>query len=96
MYFTYIMANRKHGTLYTGVSNDLVRRAHEHREGLVPGFTRTHGCKTLVWYEVHERIENAITREKRIKTWHRAWKERLIEEANPDWRDLWWEITGQL
>jgi putative endonuclease len=94
MYFVYIMANRKHGTLYTGVTNDLLRRTSEHREGLVPGFTKTHGCKTLVWFEPHDDIEFAITREKRIKKWPRPWKDRLIEEQNPDWRDLWWEIIG--
>jgi putative endonuclease len=94
MYFTYIMANRKHGTIYIGVTNDIIRRAYERREGLVPGFTRTHKWKLLVWYESHDRIENAITREKQIKKWLRPWKDRLIEEINPDWRDLWWEING--
>ncbi|MDV3253419.1 GIY-YIG nuclease family protein [Devosia sp. BK] len=94
MYFVYIMANRKRGTLYTGVTNDLIRRVSEHREGLVPGFTKTHGCKVLVWFEVHEDIEVAITREKLIKKWRRDWKEELIEAQNPEWRDLWWEIIG--
>jgi putative endonuclease len=94
MYFVYIMANRKHGAIYTGVTNDLLRRASEHREGLTPGFTKTHGCKTLVWFEAHDDIDFAIAREKRIKKWLRPWKDRLIEEINPDWRDLWWEIIG--
>ncbi|KQT44295.1 hypothetical protein ASG47_17220 [Devosia sp. Leaf420] len=94
MYFVYIMANRKRGALYTGVTNDLIRRVSEHREGLVPGFTKTHGCKVLVWFEVHEDIEVAITREKLIKKWRRDWKEELIEAQNPEWRDLWWEIIG--
>lgn len=94
MYFVYIMANRKHGALYTGVTNDLLRRTSEHREGLLPGFTKIHGCRTLVWFEPHDDIEFAITREKRIKKWHRDWKERLIEAQNPNWRDLWWEIIG--
>lgn len=84
-----MMANRKRGALYTGVTTDLVRRVHEHREGLVLGFTKTHGCKLLVWYEGHDQIEWAIRREKLIKRWLRAWKEALIEEKNPDWADLW-------
>lgn len=94
MYFVYIMANRRHGTIYVGVTNDLVRRVHEHREGLVPGFTRTHNCKRLVWFEPHSAIDAAIMREKLIKKWHRSWKDRLIEEQNPDWRDLWLDIIG--
>jgi len=94
MYFVYIMANRKRGAIYTGVTNDLLRRASEHREGLVAGFTKTHGCKTLVWFEVHDDIEAAIAREKLVKKWLRPWKDRLIEEQNPDWHDLWWEIIG--
>jgi putative endonuclease len=95
MYFVYIMANRKHGTLYTGVTNDLLRRAAEHRDGVLPGFTRTHGCKTLVWFEAHEDVGAAILREKQIKKWHRRWKERLVEESNESWRDLCWEISVQ-
>ncbi|WP_267911593.1 GIY-YIG nuclease family protein [Devosia rhizoryzae] len=95
MYFVYIMVNRKNGTDYTGVTNDLVRRTYEHREGLAPGFTKTNGCKRLVWYETHDDISEAILREKRIKRWLRSWKVALIEERNPDWNDLWWEITGQ-
>ncbi len=94
MYFVYMMANRKHGTLYTGVTNDLLRRTHEHREGLVRGFTKKHGCNMLVWFEPYDAIEFAIAHEKRLKKWHRAWKERMIEERNPDWRDLWWQISG--
>ncbi len=91
-YFVYIITNRKHGVAYTGVTNDLVRRTYEHREGLVKGFTQAQGCKRLVWFEVHENIEAAILREKRIKKWLRAWKDELIEKQNPDWRDLWWDI----
>jgi putative endonuclease len=94
-YFVYIVANRRHGTIYTGVTNDLVRRIHEHREGLAEGFTRRHGCKHLVWFEPHTSIEAAIRREKQTKKWLRPWKDRLIETDNPEWRDLWWEITGQ-
>lgn len=92
--FVYILASRRHGTLYTGVTNDLVRRIHEHREGLVPGFTRSHGCKHLMWFETHGEIEQAILRERRIKRWRRSWQEASIEAANPDWRDLWWRSSG--
>ena len=92
-YYVYMMTIRKHGALYTGVTNDLVRRTYEHREGLVPGFTKTHRCKRLVWYEVHDNIQVAILREKQVKKWLRLWKDELIETGNPDWRDLWWDIT---
>jgi len=84
----YIMASRRNGTLYTGVTSDLIQRIHQHREGLVPGFTSKHGVKRLVWFEQHSTMDHAITREKRIKKWNRAWKLRLIEEGNPRWRDL--------
>jgi putative endonuclease len=94
-YSVYIVTNRKRGTVYTGVTNDLVRRTYEHREGLLESFTKRYDLKRLVWFEVHEDIEEAILREKRLKKWQRNWKDRLIEESNPDWRDLWWEITGQ-
>ena len=93
-YYVYIVANRKHGTIYAGVTNDLVRRVYEHREGEIDGFTREHGCKHLVWFETHTDVDAAIQREKRIKKWRRRWKDELIEATNPDWRDLWWEITG--
>jgi putative endonuclease len=87
-YFVYILASRRNGTLYTGVTNDLVRRAGEHREKSVPGFTRRYGVGILVWYEIHEDINVAIEREKQIKGWNRAWKIRLIEEHNSGWNDL--------
>jgi putative endonuclease len=92
-YYVYIVTNRHHRTVYTGVTNDLVRRIFEHREGLVEGFTKTWGCKHLVWYEIHGDIEVAIGREKSIKRWLRVWKNDLIEAINPEWRDLWWDIT---
>jgi putative endonuclease len=75
-------------TLYIGVTSDLLKRAWEHREGLVDGFTKQYGVKTLVWFEMHDNAESAITREKRLKEWRRAWKIDLIEKANPWWRDL--------
>ncbi len=90
----YMMANRKHGTLYTGVTSDLVRRVWQHREGLMRGFTQRYGCKRLVWYEIHDEISEAIRREKSLKSYRRRNKINLITEKNPDWKDLWFEITG--
>jgi len=87
-YFVYMLASKRNGTLYVGVTNDLGRRAGEHREKCVPGFTKRHGVDILVWYEIHEDIDTAITREKQIKGWNRAWKIRLIEERNSGWNDL--------
>jgi predicted GIY-YIG superfamily endonuclease len=84
----YIMASRRNGTLYTGVTSNLAKRAYEHREGLVAGFTRRYGCKLLVWYELHDSMVEAITREKRIKSGSRSDKLKLIEASNPSWRDL--------
>ena len=85
----YIMASQKNGTLYTGVTSNLPRRAFEHREGIVPGFTKKYGCKILVWYEIHETMETAITREKQIKAGSRDDKIRLIQTQNPAWNDLY-------
>jgi putative endonuclease len=85
----YIIANKRNGTLYTGVTSDLPKRSYQHREGLVEGFTKRHGCKHLVWYEHHSTMEYAIMREKQIKAGSRAKKLALIEEMNPDWRDLY-------
>ena len=84
----YLLASHRNGTLYTGVTSDLIKRLHQHREGLLGGFTKDYGVKRLVWFEQHATMEHAITREKRIKKWNRAWKIRLIEESNSDWRDL--------
>jgi putative endonuclease len=86
--FVYILASQRNGTLYTGVTSDLLARIYQHRNGLLPGFTRDHGVKLLVWFEQHATMERAIIREKRIKKWNRAWKLELIETGNPDWRDL--------
>jgi putative endonuclease len=88
----YIMASRRNGTLYTGVTSDLVNRVWQHRTGAVGGFTKRYGCKLLVWYEVGGDMEHAILREKQIKAGSRAKKLALIESENPDWRDLWSEI----
>ena len=92
-FWVYILASRQGGTLYIGVMNDLVRRVFEHREGSVPGFTRRYGIKTLVYYERHDSALAAIQREKNMKHWPREWKVDLIVSMNPDWRDLYEEIT---
>ena len=88
-YYVYIMASRRNGTLYVGITNDLIRRAHEHREGLVDGFTRKYGVKRLVHFEATENVAAAIQRERTMKHWKRAWKVSLIERDNPDWEDLY-------
>jgi predicted GIY-YIG superfamily endonuclease len=85
----YIVASRRNGTLYTGVTSNLPKRAYEHREGLVKGFSAKHGCKLLVWYELHETMIEAITREKQIKAGSCAKKLALIEVSNPQWKDLY-------
>ena len=85
----YILASRRNGTLYIGVTSDLPGRMYEHRQGLVPGFTREYGVKQLVWYEHHSRIEDAIQREKNLKHWLRKWTLQLVERNNPQWRDLY-------
>jgi putative endonuclease len=87
--FVYIMANRKNGTIYIGVTSDLVKRVWEHKNAVVPGFTKRYGCKLLVWFEAHEDLQQARQRELQMKEWNRAWKIRLIEEANLDWDDLY-------
>ena len=84
----YLLANRRNGAIYTGVTSDLIRRIQEHREGLIPGFTKQHGIKMLVWFEQHSTMEHAIIREKRIKKWLRVWKIELLERDNLGWRDL--------
>jgi putative endonuclease len=84
----YILARASHSTLYTGVTSDLPGRIYQHREGLADGFTKRYGIKRLVWFEAHDTMEQAITREKRIKRWLRAWKYDLINAQNPTWRDL--------
>ena len=86
--FVYIMTNKRNGILYVGVTNDLIRRAYEHRKGIVKGFTSRYGLKRLVYYERHDEMRNAIQREKSLKHWSRAWKVRTIEVLNPNWDDL--------
>ena len=90
--YTYIMASRRNGTLYIGVTNDLAKRAWEHREGVIDGFTKQYRCTLLVWFEAYDDLQEARQREARLKKWNRAWKLRLIEEQNPDWHDLYGSI----
>src|SRR5262245_25895207 len=91
----YIMASGRNGTLYVGVTSDLVARTWQHRNHVVDGFTKKHAIEVLVWYELHGTMEFAIAREKQIKKWNRAWKIELIEKMNPYWHDLWPDITGE-
>jgi len=93
-YYVYILASRRHGTLYVGVTNDLRRRVFEHKNDLVDGFTQKYKVKLLVWFEVTESVEAAMEREKQIKKWNRGWKIELIEKMNPTWRDLYPEIAA--
>jgi len=91
-YYIYILTSKPYGTLYIGVTNDLVRRVWEHKNDFVEGFTRKYGIHTLIYYEQCENIESAITREKQLKKWKRRWKLDLIEKMNPGWKDLYTEI----
>jgi putative endonuclease len=91
--FVYMMANRRNGTIYLGSTTDLARRAWEHREGVVEGFTRTYRCHRLVWYEVHDSWEAARQRELQMKEWRRSWKLQEIEGLNPAWDDLYDRIA---
>jgi putative endonuclease len=93
-FFVYILASGRNGTLYVGVTSDLIKRVWQHREGLAEGFTKKYGTKDLVWYEVHENAEAAIAREKQLKKWQRKWKIELIEVMNPYWNDLYASITA--
>ena len=93
-FYVYVLASRRNGTLYVGITSNLVQRTWQHKEGFVSGFTKEHDVKKLVWYEQHETAEGAITREKQIKKWNRAWKVELIETANPYWNDLYSQVTG--
>ena len=88
----YILASQRNGTLYIGVTSDLVQRIWQHKNDVVEGFTKEYGVHLLVWYELHEDMESAIIREKRLKKWNREWKLRLIEEKNPNWQDLYESI----
>ncbi len=91
----YLMASQRNGTLYVGVTSDLIKRIWQHRNHVVDGFTDKYHVELLVWFEQHESMVSAIGREKAIKKWNRAWKLNLIEKTNPDWQDLWPVITGE-
>ena len=88
----YILSSGLEGTLYVGVTSNLVQRVWQHKNKFVEGFTRRYGVDQLVWYEVHESMHNARTREEALKKWKRQWKIRLMEESNPSWSDLYWEL----
>ncbi|MBU1882356.1 GIY-YIG nuclease family protein [bacterium] len=93
-FYVYILASKRNGTLYTGVTNDLIRRTLEHKNDLISGFTKDYQTHLLVYFEIHHDPESAIIREKRIKRWKRLWKIKLIEQINPDWDDLFDEINS--
>ena len=90
----YILASRRNGTLYIGVTSDVVKRVWEHKGDFVEGFSKQYAVHLLVYFEFHERMEDAIPREKQVKKWNRAWKLRLIERVNPEWRDLYEDLVG--
>ena len=91
-FYVYLLASKRNGTLYIGVTSDLLKRVHEHKNNLVEGFTKKYNVHKLVYYEVTEDINSAITREKQLKKWKRAWKIELIQKNNPGWRDLYFEL----
>ncbi len=93
MFYVYLLASRKQGTLYLGVTRDLIRRTYQHKEKLLEGFTSRYDIRRLVWFEAYDDPTNAIEREKEIKKWRRDWKIALIEKDNPEWKDLYPEIT---
>ena len=93
-YYVYMLGSRRNGTLYIGVTSNLVQRIWQHREGVADGFTKEHGVGRLIWFEQHVDVETAIRREKQLKRWNREWKIRLIETTNPYWNDLYESIAG--
>ncbi len=94
--FVYIMASKKNGTLYVGVTSDLIKRINEHKTNVIEGFTKKYSIHTLVYYEMSEDIRGAIEREKQLKNWKREWKIQLIEKENPEWKDLFSELTDDV
>jgi len=91
-YYVYILASKKNGTLYIGVTNNLIKRTYEHKNDFVEGFTKKYNVHLLVYYEIYDDVKEAILREKRIKRWRREWKIKLIEKMNPNWEDLYNKI----
>ncbi|HQR12749.1 MAG TPA: GIY-YIG nuclease family protein [Casimicrobiaceae bacterium] len=94
VFCVYILASARNGTLYVGVTSNLIQRVWQHKEGFVDGFTKKYGVKQLVWYEQHDVAESAICREKQIKKWNREWKVQLVEAQNPYWNDLYSQVVG--
>ncbi len=92
--YTYILSDKPRGTLYIGVTSDLIKRIWQHKESFVDGFSAKYGLKKLVWFEVHEDISEAIKREKQLKKWNRVWKIELVEKTNSEWRDLYLELLN--
>ena len=95
-YFVYILASQRNGTLYVGVTNDVMRRTWEHKSDLIAGFTKKHGVHILVYYELYQDVDVAIAREKRLKRWNRAWKIKLIEKNNSGWNDIYARLLGEI
>jgi len=93
-YYVYILASKRNGTLYIGVTSDIIKRVYEHKNGLIAGFTKKYNVHMLVFYEIHSDINQAIIREKQIKKWKRQWKLNLIEKSNPEWNDLYYNLIG--
>ena len=93
-YYVYLLASDRNGTLYLGVTNDIVRRVYEHKSKVVAGFTKRYAVDRLVWFEIYDNPSTAVAREKEVKKWRRAWKIRLIEEQNPQWIDLYSQISA--
>ena len=93
-YYVYMLASKRNGTLYIGVTNNLLRRVYEHKHKIIKGFTSKYGVDKLVYFELTDDINSAIAREKQLKKWNRKWKLRIIEEFNPDWNDLYYEYGG--
>jgi len=91
-YYVYILASKRNGTLYTGLTSDLIKRVYEHKNNLIGGFTEKYNVHNLVYFESVDDVNSAIEREKRIKKWKRGWKIELIEKTNPDWKDLYFDL----
>ncbi len=96
IYYVYILASQKNGTLYIGVTNDVINRVYEHKQKMNPGFTNKYNVNKLVYYEEYQYIDDAIDREKNLKKWKRGWKIKMIEEFNPSWKDLFTELTNDI
>jgi len=94
-FYVYMLSSRRNGTLYTGITSDLIKRMYEHKNGLADGFTKKYGVHNLVWYEIHHSPESAIQKEKQLKKWRRAWKLELIEKHNSAWKDLYGDLLGE-